>query len=135
MGVWREGRKVDRWMDGWMDGSMGRRMKGRRYGTYVGGYKERMKKGWMDGWTDGWQMDEGKLFHRIPFGKIFFLFFSITKELALVENCPSGGLSALLSFKLFWDFLSSEQSTAASKETRAGKALLPILKLKQVDRR
>lgn len=52
----------------------------------------------------------------------------------MVENCPSGGLSALLSFKLFWGFLSSEQSTAASKETRAGKALLPILKLKQVDR-
>ena len=78
--VWVYGEREGRWTDGWTDGPTGRRMKGRRYGTYVGGYEERMKKGWMDGWTDGWQMDEGKLFHRIPSGKIFFYFSQLLRN-------------------------------------------------------
>lgn len=72
-------------------------MEGGKDDTWVGGYiaggwKGRRMDGWMDGQRAGKWM-KASCFIGL-FGKCFFLFFSIAKELASFEHYPSGMLSA-----------------------------------------
>ena len=83
-GWWLDGWMHGWWLAGWLDEQTERWMDLQEY-EWMGGV-------WRGGWGvgDGWWADEGRLFHRAPFGKCFFCFSHFLRTRLWLETTGAG---------------------------------------------